>query len=73
MGIERVEKIMCKHMQAYNVLTYRSPPRFMCIALHQFAKLKDNHSFTQVHNCLKFVKNEKGVQCVEAILPLLFV
>mgnify|MGYP003691677991 CR=1 FL=1 len=29
-----------------NVRTDRSPPRFMCIVLHQFDKLNDKHTFT---------------------------
>ena len=59
--------------QANNVRTDRSPHRFMCIVLHQFAKLNDNHPFTQVQNCPKFGKNEIGVQRIEVILPLFYV
>ena len=56
-----------------HVRTDRSPPRFICIVLHQFAKLNDNHPFTQVQNCPKFGKNEMGVQRVEVILLLFYV
>ena len=30
-------------IQANDVLTDQSPPRFMCIVLHQLAKLNDNN------------------------------
>ena len=49
MVIERVEMILhlfYVYAQANNVRTDRSPPHFMCIELHQFAKLNDNHPFT---------------------------
>ena len=41
----------------------------MCIVLHQFAELNDNHPFTQVQNCPKFGKNEMSIQRVE-VIPL---
>ena len=54
MGIGRVEMIVplfYVKAQENNVRTDRSPPRFMCIVLDQFAKLNDNRAFTQVQNC----------------------
>ena len=41
------------YAQANNVRTDRSPPRFTCIVLHQFAKLNDNYPFTQVQKLSK--------------------
>ena len=71
MDFERVEMILplfYVQAQANNVRTVRNPPRFMCIVLHKFANLNDNHPFTQVQNCPKFDKNEMDVQRVEVIL-----
>ena len=76
MGIERVEMIFPLFL-CVSTGKQRSdrpePSPFYMYVLHQFAKLNDNHPFTQVQNCPKFGKNEMGVQRVEVILPLFYV
>ena len=61
MGIERVEMIlsffMCKHRQTTFGPT-RAPPLFICIVLHQFAKLNDNnppYSGAELSQVLRYI------------------
>ena len=73
MGIERVKMILPLFLcvgtgKQCSIGADRSPSCFMCIVLHQFAELNDNHPFTQVQNCPKFGKNEMSIQRVEVIL-----
>ena len=77
MDIERIEMIrplFYVQAQANNVRTVRNPPRFMCIVLHQFAKLTTTTLLLRCRTVqnLAFI-NEMGGQRVGDPTPFLCV